>query len=49
MSCQIGPNPNFKLEKVCRFCRKNRQGTAAVELSIVAPVFLPLVLGMTAF
>jgi Flp pilus assembly protein TadG len=35
--------PDFKLEKVCRFCRKNRQGIAAVEFNLVAPVFVLLV------
>ena len=35
-----------KLEKVCRFCRKNRRGAAVVEFAIVAPVFFLLVFGM---
>lgn len=36
----------FKLEKLCRMCRKNRGGAAAVEFAIVAPVFFGFTLGM---
>ncbi len=39
----------FKLEKVCRFCRKNRRGAAAVEFAIIAPIFFLLVFGMIEF
>ncbi len=46
MSCQIGVSRDFKLEKLYRSCRKNRQGAAAVEFAIVAPVFFLLVFGM---
>ncbi len=40
------PAGNLKVEKVCRSCRRNRQGAAVVEFAIVAPVFITLVLGM---
>jgi hypothetical protein len=46
---QTGGASGFKLEKVCRLCRKNRRGVAAVEFAIVAPVFFLLVLGMIEF
>lgn len=36
----------FLLEKVCRICRKDRRGAAAVEFAVVAPVFFLLVFGM---
>jgi Flp pilus assembly protein TadG len=39
----------FKLEKICRLCRKNRLGAAVVELAVVLPLFLLLVLGMIEF
>jgi Flp pilus assembly protein TadG len=39
----------FKLEKVCRLCRKKRQGVAAVEFAVVAPLFFLLILGMIEF
>jgi Flp pilus assembly protein TadG len=35
-----------KLEKDCRNCRKKRQGAAAVEFAVIAPVFLLVILGM---
>jgi Flp pilus assembly protein TadG len=38
-----------KLEKTCRRCRRNRQGAAAVEFAIVAPLFFLLVFGMLEF
>jgi len=36
----------FKLEKMCRSCRKRRRGAAVVEFAVVAPVFFLLVFGM---
>jgi Flp pilus assembly protein TadG len=39
-------NANLTVEKVCRSCRRNRQGAAVVEFAIVAPVFFLLVFGM---
>jgi len=44
----LGQN-HFKLEKVCRLCRKRRRGAAAVEFAVVAPVFFLLVFGMIEF
>lgn len=38
-------NPKVKLEKTCWACRKNRQGAAAVEFAVVAPLFFLVVLG----
>ncbi|MBN1851521.1 MAG: pilus assembly protein [Pirellulales bacterium] len=35
-----------RLNRVCRSCRRNRQGAAVVEFAIVAPVFFLLVFGM---
>jgi len=40
---------NLAVEKVCRTCRRNRQGAAAVEFAIVAPVFFLLVFGMVEY
>lgn len=42
-------NSSFKLERLCRFCRKNRRGVAAVEFAVVAPLFFLLILGMIEF
>lgn len=39
----------FKVEKKFRLCRQNRQGAAAVEFAMVAPVFVLLVFGMIEF
>ena len=41
-----GLKANFKVENLCRSCRRNRRGAAVVEFAIVAPVFILLVLGM---
>ncbi len=38
-----------KLEKDCRPCRRNRQGAAAVEFAIVAPIFFMMIFGMIEF
>lgn len=46
---QITPLATVKLEKDCRPCRRNRQGAAAVEFAIVAPVFFMMVFGMIEF
>jgi len=35
-----------KLEKLCRLCRRNRKGVAAVEFAVVAPVLFLMILGM---
>jgi Flp pilus assembly protein TadG len=46
------PAPQFtvashlKLERACRTCRRNRQGAAAVEFAVVAPVFFLMIFGM---
>lgn len=37
------------LERVYRFCRKNRRGAAAVEFAVVATLFFLLVFGMIEF
>jgi Flp pilus assembly protein TadG len=41
--------PEVKLEKACRPCRRNRQGAAAVEFALVAPVFFLMIFGMIEF
>ena len=46
---QTGVRTHFKLEKVCRLCRKERRGAAVVEFAVVAPVFFLLVFGMIEF
>jgi Flp pilus assembly protein TadG len=46
---QNTPAATVKLEKACRRCRINRQGAAAVEFAVVAPIFFLMVLGMLEF
>jgi len=46
---EIGLPSGGKLEKVCRLCRKNRQGAAAVEFALIAPVFFLMIFGMIEF
>jgi len=46
---QIAPESELKLEKVCRLCRRDRRGAAAVEFAVIAPVFFLLIFGMIEF
>jgi Flp pilus assembly protein TadG len=45
----ITPKSGAKLEKVCRLCRRKRQGAAAVEFALVAPIFFLMIFGMIEF
>ena len=48
-SCRKKPKfftKKAQLEEPCRLCRINRQGAAAVEFALIAPLFFFLVLGM---
>ena len=45
----IGHEAPVELEQVCRLCRRNRKGAAAVEFAIVAPIFFLLIFGMIEF
>lgn len=40
------PGKDFRLDKLCRLFRRNRQGASAVEFAVVAPLFFLLVMGM---
>ena len=45
----VSEETGFKLEKVCRSCRRSRLGAAAVEFAIVAPIFFLMIFGMVEF
>lgn len=44
-----GRNCRFKLQRLCRLCRKYRRGAAVVEFAVVAPIFFLLVFGMVEY
>lgn len=46
---QFENTASVNLERVCRGCRLRRQGAAAVEFALVAPLFFLLVMGMIEF
>ncbi len=46
---QTSSKNGAKLEKVCRLCRRNRRGAAAVEFALIAPIFFLLIFGMIEF
>ena len=48
-SMQAVDENRAKLEKLCRPCRSNRKGVAAVEFAVIAPLFFALVFGMIEF
>ena len=41
-----GTHLGYNLERPCRWCRINRQGAAAVEFALVAPLFFAMIIGM---
>ena len=46
---RIASKNGAKLEKVCRLCRRNRGGAAAVEFALIAPIFFLMIFGMIEF
>ena len=45
-AASIADENDFTLERLCRFCRKNRRAAAVVEFAVVAPCFLLISFGM---
>ena len=45
-AASIGTENHFTLERLCRFCRKNRRAAAVVEFAVVAPLVLVVIFGL---